>query len=46
MYLSLSFYLNKNLEVKKILNRSEIERKQFIRFDSKHMTFHYIIIKI
>jgi hypothetical protein len=44
MYLSLSFYLNKNLEVKKILNRSEIERKQFIRFDSKHMTFDNTVL--
>jgi hypothetical protein len=30
--------LNKNLKLEKILNRSENGRKQFTRFDSKHMT--------
>jgi hypothetical protein len=36
--LVLSVYLNKNLKLEKILNRSENGRKQFTRFDSKHMT--------
>jgi len=36
--LVLSIYLNKNLKLEKILNRSENGMKQFTRFDSKHMT--------
>jgi len=36
--LVLSVYLNKNLKLEKILNRSENGMKQFTRFNSKHMT--------